>query len=175
MKKLLVLAIAMIVCSVANAAPYLYLYPVTKGSSFNTSMGALFDSRFSNAGVFTNMAFLYHPLSSGSIIPASLQPYIPPESWALNVGGGFSGGIGQFGFGPGFNLLDSVRAWASNILKSSSNATLQVAGSQIAPGNGPLNLLVVYEPTERLIENGQFARNPLKFTNHWFIGPSYSF
>jgi len=172
--KWLMAGLLLMLTGTAKAAPYLY-YPLTPGYSYSVSNGALFDSHFNLVMDFTNYALVYHPLSSGSIIPVELQKWVPPESWSIDLGGGWSGGVALGGVGFGLNLLDSVRGWASNLLALSSNASLNAAGKQIAPGNGPLNLHVTWEPTAEVFVNGQFAKNPMKLTNHWFLGPSYSF
>lgn len=173
MKKLIMLALMLMAGSV-KASPYFYT-PFTKGYQFEISNGALFDSQFNPVMDFTNIPLVYHPISSGSILPAVVQPYLPPESWSVDLGGGYAGNTAFGGIGLGINLLDSVRAYAAGLLALSSNASLNAAGRQIAPGNGPINIHVDYEPTAILFQNGQFARNPLKMTNHWFIGPSYAF
>jgi hypothetical protein len=172
MKKLAVLLLML--AGVVHANPYVYT-PFTKGYQYNLSEGALFDSHFSNPIAATDLAVFYHPLSSGSVLPSSWQEFIPPESWSINCGGGAGNGISYAGCGPSINLLDSARAWTSNILMTSSNPNFQAAAAQIAPGVGPLSILVTYQPSSQLIVNGQFGKNPFKFTNHWFIGPKFSF
>lgn len=174
MKKLLVVPLLLILAEVTKAAPYLYL-PTTQGYQWQVSEGVLFDAKMSAASEFTNVPIIYHPLSSGSIIPTEFQQYLPPESWSLDLGAGVNGGNTRIGIGIGINLLDSVRAWGSNLLAMSSIPALNVIGKQIAPGVGPLNLHADYQPTVGIINSGVIAVNQWKITNSWFFGPSYSF
>jgi len=147
-----------------------------QGGKWYVSDGALFTSHFSGAGNFTNAAPLYHPLSAGSIIPQEFQAYIPPESWSLNLGGGWNNANGIGGTGASVNLLDSVRAYTSGLLALSSNADLQAAGKQIAPGDGPLNITVGPQWCLTLIQNGTIIPfNQWRVLPYWFVGASYGF
>lgn len=143
----------------------------TKGSSVYISQGATFmPTSFEYERTFTNVAIFYHPVSAGSVIPQKMQSFIPPESWACTFGGGYAGAQGgiSVGVGCGFNLLDSVRAWGSEILGTSSNLTLRAAARQIAPGSGPLNLYA-----SRQWDNNQI--HPMRFAPRWFLGASFGF
>src|SRR3974377_2060193 len=156
MKKLIIVVVSMLAVSLVNAYPYFYVYPVTKGSQAYISQGALFTPSFdlSQTAAFTNLAIVYHPITSGSIIPSELQPYIPPESWSINLGG--SWGTSQTMFGPGIsiNLLDSVRSYAVNLLRLSNSKFAQGLASQLSLGNGPVSLNVGPQWTFKAIDSG---------------------
>ena len=169
----------MLLAGSVKASPYFYVPFVTKDAQVNLSQGALFTpSQFNYSQTFTNMAIVYHPLSSGSIIPQTFQAYIPPESWSINFGGGYNAANGETLAGPGIsiNLLDSVRSEFSNLLNLSKNATLMAMGAQIAPGNGPLSINIGPQWAINMAQNG--VVNPLnkwRLDPFWFIGASYSF
>lgn len=159
-------------CSVVAQAEGPYVQGLwTQGAPVYVSQGAIFHTNdLSYDTTFTNVAAAYHPLSAGSIIPQKLQPFIPPESWACTIGGGYaaSKGGGRVGSGCGLNLLDSVRGWASELLLLSDSARLQDIGEQVAPGKGPFNLFTSYQWTDDEV-------HPLKFSPRWFFGAAYGF
>ena len=158
----------MLAAGTAGAEPYIQGV-WSDGHPVYLSEGATFTpTSMKYDRTFTNVAVLYHPLSAGSIIPEKLRPFIPPESWACTVGGGYwaEDGNAGVGVGCGINLLDSVRAWGSEILSMSHNATLYAIGRQIAPGSGPLNLYVSRQ--ENINIGG-------KFVPRWFLGGAFYF
>lgn len=165
------LLFAFLLPSLAFADPYVQgLW--TKNAPIYVSEGATFmPSSLAYDRAFTNIAFAYHPLSAGSIIPTKLQPWLPPESWACTLGGTYasrSGGGPGAGIGCGLNLLDSVRAWAAELLVLSSNATAAGIGQQIKPGQGPANLFVSRQWDDTFEHPGRFAPR-------WFFGASFGF
>ena len=138
----------------------------TRGNPIYISQGVTFTPRMTYQQTFTNVAVIYHPLSAGSIIPVKLQPWLPLESWAITLGGGYAGANPAVGAGFGFNLLDSARAYASNLLRLSSNPTAQKFAAQITPGSGPANIYISRQ--ENIGWNG-------KFIPAWFFGASFGF
>lgn len=115
----------------------------TKGNPVYIGQGATFTPKLQYDQMFTNLAWLYHPLSAGSLteyLPDAVRPFVPPESWACTIGGAYAGGNAGIETGCGVNLLDSVRGWASSALQRSNSGSLAAFGKQIAPGNGPVNL-----------------------------------
>lgn len=132
----------------------------TKKNPIYFTQGALFRPHdFSYDRTVTEVAVLYHPLSAGSIIPPQFQPWLPPESWACTIGGGYapSSGGASAAFGCGFNLADSVRGWASNLLNLSANPTAQAAAAWIKPGDGRVNPFCSYQWADSQTYPGRFA------------------
>lgn len=173
------LGVALIcLCSTAKASPY-FNYLGEKNQPIYVSQGALFTTNnFSYQQAFTNVAVVYHPLSAGSIIPAELQAYLPPESWSINLGAGYASTNGSLAIGPGLsiNLLDSVRAHATNLLNLSSNATVKAIAAQIAPGNGPLNITIGPQWEMQVTNYGTVLPfNQMRLVPRWFVGASFGF
>lgn len=143
---------------------------VTAGATFTT------DKLTADAAV-TTVAFAYHPLSAGSLwdwpavadrVPAWLSPILPRESWACSVGGAWNSSAKAGVVGCGFNLLDTVRNWASRGLQATGNDSLNALGAQIAPGVGPVSLYA-----SRVEQNS--ADRPFVFVPRWMLAASYGF
>lgn len=167
MKKIKLLSLLMLFSVAAKADPYIQS-PLFGGKVY-FSQGATFTTaKLGYDQTFTNVAVLYHPLSAGSLIPEGLQAWLPPESWACTVGGGYlaEDGKGSIGSGCGVNLLDSVRGWGSRLLFLSNNGTIQAIGEQIRPKGGPVNLFAGRQ------ENISFGG---KFVPRWFFGAAFGF
>ncbi len=166
----IVLAVAAFATKCHAEGPYLQgLW--TKNAPVYLSQGSTFmPSTLKYDRTFTNLAVAYHPLSAGSLIPPALQTYLPPESWACTIGGGYASADGSMsaGFGCGLNLLDSVRAWGSDLLALSTSETALAIADQIKPGHGPLNLYASRQWDDTL------AR-PWVFAPRWFFGASFGF
>lgn len=178
MKKLMMFVVAMLAAASVKAAPYFYVPFVTPGSQLYLSQGALFTPSFGYSQTFTNAAIVYHPVSSGSIIPVEFQKYLPPESWSINFGGGYASATGNTVAGPGIslNLLDSVRSYATEILNASKNARLEALATQIAPGTGPMNITVGPQWATTMVSNGTaLPIDKWTLKPYWFIGASYGF
>ena len=158
-------------CGISNAAPYVQGLWTKNAPVYISQDVVLMPTSLAYDRTFTNIAVVYHPLSSGSMIPVAWRQYLPPESWACTVGAGYGAGSGagtDGGFGCGLNLLDSVRGWASNLLSLSSNATLNAIGDQIKPGVGPLNLFAARQYDDSQVHPGRFAPR-------WAFGASFGF
>jgi hypothetical protein len=186
-RRVLWLPALFIAAGVQAATPYVYV-PFTKtatypnGAPLPVSDGILWNPSFNQSVNFTNVAVVYHPVTSGSIVDSlfpTLAPYIPAESWSLNLGVG--GGNGSYIGGPGFtlNLLDTVRQQLSTALASFSNPTIVGISKAIAPSattSGSLNLTVGPQWTAPLMVNGIVPPlNQLRITNHWYFGVGYAF
>ncbi len=147
--------------------PYIHFIGHSGDPIYTTSIAAFSPTSLKYQAAYESIAFLYHPLSAGSLtshLPASIQPFLPPESWACTIGfGGLQGtGINQpnarGALGCGLNLLDSVRGWASSLLSKSSNQTAKGIAAQIAPtAGGPLSLYASRLYTDTIERPGRFA------------------
>lgn len=148
MKKLFTAVIALFAASGAWAGnPYIQGIWTKGNPIYTTTLIGLNASSFKYEATYQNIVPLYHPVSAGSIIPAVLQPYIPPESWACTSGvGGLNGtGLNQpsarFAVGCGLNLLDSARQEISVLLAKSSNPTAQgIAKALAVNGASPVDI-----------------------------------
>ncbi len=105
------------------------------------SSGALFTSGGAPVDSITSVSVAYHKAGvGGSAIPQVLQPYIPPESWGvdLSYGGGSGNYISSLSFAV--NLAATVQGYLSEGLIGSGKTSLVAFGSLIKPGASPLSI-----------------------------------
>jgi len=185
MKKIMMAMVLALMAASVQAAPYVYV-PFTKtvtypnGAPLPASTGLLYNSDFSQMTSFTNFAMLYHPAFAGSFVDRlfpSIAPFIPSESWSLNLGGG--GNSGNWIGGPGFsiNFLDTVRQELSVGLSGIDNATAKSIAAVISPSSTG-NAILTFGPqwTAPIVNGGVLAPlNQLRVTNHWYAGVGYTF
>lgn len=162
MKKIMYVFLLIGVAVPSMAAPYVQGI-WTKGNPLYFTQGALFrPSDLSYDRAITEVAVLYHPNSAGSLtkrLPVSIQPFLPPESWACTIGGGYGAASGgaSAAFGCGLNLLDSARGWINNLTNLSSNSKVRLAGNLIGLGDGKVNPFVSYQWVDNQTHPGRFA------------------
>jgi hypothetical protein len=184
MRRWLMMLLTFITTGAWAATPYVYV-PFTKtetypaGAPLPASTGLLYDSQFANTTSFTNFAAIYHPASSGSFIDRLfpvLAPYVPGESWSLNVGGG--GSAGNYIAGPGFsvNLLDTVRQELAVGLTHLNNPLSVTIANIIKPSGTGVNLVFGPQWTGPVVRGGIVPPlDQLRVTTHWYAGAGYNF
>jgi len=186
MKSILLAAALLVSFQTAGmSSSYVYV-PFTKtatypnGAPLPVSTGLLYDSQFTNTVSFTNVAAVYHPAVAGSFVDSLfpvIAPYVPAESWSLNLGGGGSSGNYLGGIGFSVNLLDTVRQELSVGLKAINSPATQAIAAIVAPSSTG-NVMLTFGPqwTAPFVKSGAFQPlNQLRVTNHWFAGVGYTF
>lgn len=106
-----------------------------------TSAGALFQSNGKPVDAISGVSVAYHRAGvGGSVIPGALQPYIPPESWGIDLS--YGGGAGNYvaSLSACVNLAATVQGYASEAFLASKNASLDAFGALIKPGASPLSI-----------------------------------
>ena len=168
MKRLL--ACLVLLTSTAGAEPYLQTPFAGPGlGKWYPASGAAFSGKLAYEHAQTNVVVLYHPLSAGSLIPAVLQTWVPPESWACTLGGNYGGNMAPSGgvaAGCGVNLADAVRSWLATWLLHANSAGAKNLGLAIAPRANTPTLFAQWQ------EEVQYGGKPHP---SWFFGVGYGF
>lgn len=126
-------------------------------NNIHQSAGFLLDTHANGdpvAGV-TDIALITHSTADGSIIPVTLQKWLPPENWSpLSVGAGANFKVdGVIDLGSSINVAPQIGALFLAAVDSSSAPWLQaVKGSLL--GNLPLQTRIGYAEVLRVARAG---------------------
>ncbi len=143
-------------------------------TNVQASLGAVIDGEGDlKSAAFTNVAVVYHEADpNNTLIPESLQAYVPPESWTLlNVG--YGGGIA--GLGSSVNLAATAQGYLSRGLLASSNLKAQVIGAAVKPSTSGLSINAGPQLFATIIRSSVILPfNQWKGIPGWFIGAAYT-
>lgn len=169
----MLLGVLLLIASSARAAYFIGPWGPNQ-TNVQASLGAVLDEKGAvQSGAFTNVAVVYHEADpADTIIPAALQPYIPPESWTLLS---FGYGAGLAGLGANVNLATTAQGYASRALLASSKDNLQALGAALKPSGTGLAINAGPEWFATVVRNSTLL--PLdqwKGRPGWFVGGSYT-
>lgn len=140
------------------------------------SVGVLFtpDARPVQDG-FANVAVLSHSTKDGSLIPEDLQPWVPPESWAvtLGAGGNFQRAVGASGVSV--DLVETAQAYLFRGLDAMPWESAQRFGQLLKPAEDPsFRVSAGRVWYTRLIDQGVvLPLNTYKLLPGWYVGGTF--
>jgi hypothetical protein len=136
--KLLLASLLALLAASSHATPYARPFDA---KNIHQSAGCGFDTTGNSPmACTTDIAILTHDTSDGSIIPWAWQPLLPPEDWAVSVGGGGSiKGEAVINASATSNVAPQLASLALKGITNSSPAWAQDVKT-FAEGTGALQL-----------------------------------